>query len=157
MFLNFVKIESEARDLGWRQKALIAKETQQVEEELEIIKSQIENVVKEFENQLRVVDIDQYGSLIKKTELEIASLVGSHNPVVDKVSEESKDLQTFRPGDQVYAKRLGGKIATVVEVSEADGTVLIQYGKVRFRVEKSGIQALNKQNAVSRSLIKKPV
>ncbi|KAL9236776.1 hypothetical protein vseg_011408 [Gypsophila vaccaria] len=149
------EIEGEARDLGWRQKALIAKETQQIEQELEAIKSQIENVVNEFENQLRSVDIDQYGSIIKKAELEIASLVSNHSPIIDRVSGETEGPQTFQPGDQVRVKRLGGKLATVVEVSEEDGTVVIQYGKVRSRVEKSGIQAVNEEIAVtSRSQMK---
>ncbi|KAH9614739.1 hypothetical protein KSS87_002880 [Heliosperma pusillum] len=143
------EIKGEAHDLDWRQKALIAKETQQVEKELELVESQIKNVVKEFENQLRIVDIDQYGSLVKKAELEIASLVASHSPIINRVSGETECMKTLEPGDQVYVKRLGGKLATVVEVCEDDGTVLIQYGKVRIRVEKSGIKAINEDVAVS--------
>ncbi|XP_074307675.1 uncharacterized protein LOC141642701 [Silene latifolia] len=143
------EIKGEAHDIDWRQKALIAKETQQVEKELELVESQIKNVVKEFENQLRIVDIDQYGSLVKKAELEIASLVASHSPIINRVSGEKECVQTLKPGDQVYVKRLEGKLATVVEVCEDDGTVLIQYGKVRIRVEKSGIKAINEDMAGS--------
>lgn len=134
------EIEDETKDLDYREKALIAKETQQVEEELDLVKSKLETVIQEFENQLRTAEIDQYGSLIKKAESAIGSLVESHRPMSVSGYEDFEVLRTPQPGEQVHVKRLAGKLATVVEVSEDDETVLIQYGKVRFRVDKSGIQ-----------------
>ncbi|XP_057544221.1 uncharacterized protein LOC130823581 isoform X2 [Amaranthus tricolor] len=144
------EIEDETRDLNYREKALIAKETQQVEEELELVKSKLETVVQEFEHQLRFSDVGQYGSLVKKAELTIGSVVESYRLLSDSVSEDIV-LHTPQPGEQVHVKRLGGKLATVVEVSEDDETVLIQYGKVRFRVDKSGIQPMEGSTAGSRS------
>lgn len=151
-----MKIEDETRDLNYREKALIAKETQQVEEELELVKSKLETVVQEFEHQLRSSDVDQYGSLVKKAESTIGSVVQSYRLLSDSVSEDIV-LHTPQPGEQVHVKRLGGKLATVVEVSEDDETVLIQYGKVRFRVDKSGIQPMEENTASSRSQMKKLV
>ncbi|CAO2823838.1 unnamed protein product [Amaranthus hypochondriacus] len=148
------EIEDETRDLNYREKALIAKETQQVEEELELVKSKLETVVQEFEHQLRSSDVDQYGSLVKKAESTIGSVVQSYRLLSDSVSEDIV-LHTPQPGEQVHVKRLGGKLATVVEVSEDDETVLIQYGKVRFRVDKSGIQPMEENTASSRSQMKK--
>ena len=152
-----MKIENETQDLDWREKVLIAKETQQVEEELELVKSEVENVILEFENQLQNADIDQYGSLIKKAESAIGSLVESYCPMLDSVSEDMEYMHTPQPGEQVQVKRFGGKLATVVEVPEDDNTVLVQYGKVKFRVEKSGIQPIEGSPAGSRSLVKKKV
>ncbi|XP_021726437.1 uncharacterized protein LOC110693606 [Chenopodium quinoa] len=149
------EIEAETQDLEWREKALIAKETQQVEEELDLVKSKLEAVVQEFENQLIIADIDQYGSLVKKAESTIGTLVESHRPMLDRVSEDLEVMHTPQPGEQVLVKRLGGKLASVVEVSEDDETVLIQHGKVRFRVDKSGIQPTVGIAADARSFVKK--
>ncbi|KAJ8428865.1 hypothetical protein Cgig2_010807 [Carnegiea gigantea] len=145
-----MKIEGEARDLDWREKALITKETQQVEKELQIVKSQINTVVQDFEEQLRTTAVDQCSSLIRKAESAIASILKSHCPMTDVFSDDMGDLHTPRPGEQVQVKRLAGKVATVVEVSE-DGTVLVQYGKVRFRVDRRGVQALEETTAASPS------
>ncbi|KNA03291.1 hypothetical protein SOVF_210620 [Spinacia oleracea] len=149
------EIEDESQNLEWREKALIAKETQQVEEELDLVKLKLDRVVQEFENQLRIADIDQYGSLVKKAESAIGSLVENHRPMLDRVSEDMAVLHTPQPGEQVHVKRLGGKLATVVEVSEDDETILIQHGKVRFRVDRSGIQPIEGTTAGSRSHSKK--
>jgi len=146
-----MKIEGEARDLDWREKALIAKETQQVEKDLQIVKSQIITVVQDFEEQLRSTDVDQYGSLIKKAESTFASILKSHYPMTDMFSDDIGDLHMPRPGEQVQVKRLGGKLATVVEVSKGDGTVLVQYGKVRFRVDRRGVQTVEERPAASSS------
>lgn len=149
------EIVNEAQDLEFREKALIAKETEQVEEEIDLLKSKIENVVQDFENQLRIADIDQYGSLVKKAESAIGSLLQSHSPMLHSVPEDVEVLHTPHPGEQVHVKRLGGKLATVVEVSEDDESVLIQHGKVRFRVNRSGIQPIKRTTAGSRSHVKK--
>lgn len=145
------EIEGEAHDLDWREKALITKETQQVEKELQIVKSQINTVVQDFEEQLRTAAVDQYSSLIRKAESAIASILKSHCPMTDVFSDDMGDLHTPIPGEQVQVKRLAGKVATVVEVSEDDGTVLVQYGKVRFRVDRRGVQALEESTAASPS------
>lgn len=155
--LESMKIEDETKDLDYREKALIAKETQQVEEELDLVKSKLETVIQEFENQLRTAEIDQYGSLIKKAESAIGSLVESHRPMSVSGYEDFEVLRTPQPGEQVHVKRLAGKLATVVEVSEDDETVLIQYGKVRFRVDKSGIQHVQGLAAGSGLHLKKQV
>uniref|UniRef100_A0A7C9EZV4 Adenosinetriphosphatase n=2 Tax=Opuntia streptacantha TaxID=393608 RepID=A0A7C9EZV4_OPUST len=71
--------------------------------------------------------------------------------MTDVFSDDIGDLHMPRPGEQVQVKRLGGKLATVVEVSKDDGTVLVQYGKVRFRVDRRGVQTVEERPAASSS------
>ncbi|GAB2301176.1 hypothetical protein Dimus_035211 [Dionaea muscipula] len=147
------EIHEEAKDLHWRETALLAKETQQVHEELKVAKSQIENVVQEFENQLAAVKVGQLSSLIKKAESTISSIVKSHRPNPDSVAEDmDKGSYTPQPGEQVLVQHLGDKLATVIEVpKDDDGTFLIQYGKMRLRVDKSKIRAVSKGSRIANS------
>ncbi|GAB4826945.1 hypothetical protein Ancab_033825 [Ancistrocladus abbreviatus] len=148
-----IRVQDEAEDLDFRETALMAKESEEVQEELENAKSQIEAAVKEFENQLRVANVDQFISLIKKAESAIASVVESHRPNFDFNTEEM-DGGSYapQPGDQVHIKHLGDKLATVVEVSEDDGTLLVHYGKMRFRVGKSRTRAVSERSSRVSSL-----
>ncbi|XP_057996697.1 uncharacterized protein LOC110635112 isoform X1 [Hevea brasiliensis] len=135
--------EHEAEDLDRRVIALLKKETKQVQQELKATKSQIEIVVRDFENLLRKATPDQFNSLIKKSESAIASIVEAHCPS-DGLHVNEVDVSSYTPqyGEQVYVKRLGSKIATVVEAPGNDETILVQYGKIRVRVKKSDIRAI---------------
>lgn len=138
-----LKIHDEAEDLELRKRALIAKETLQVQQEVQAAKSQIETVLKEFDNRLKIAAADQLNLLIRKSEAAIASVVEAHSPEDDLlVSETSATSYTPQFGEQVYLKRLGDKIATVVEAPGDDGTVLVQYGKIKVRLKKSDIRAI---------------
>ncbi|CAK9181793.1 unnamed protein product [Ilex paraguariensis] len=54
-------------------------------------------------------------------------------------------------GEQVYVKALGNKLATVVEAPGDDDAVLVQYGKIRVRVNISSLRAISnsERNAAS--------
>ncbi|XP_059670994.1 uncharacterized protein LOC132316531 isoform X2 [Cornus florida] len=154
------EIRDEAEDLDGREVALKAKETRQVERELRTAKSQIETIILEFENQLRSARADQFNSLVKKAESAIASIVETHCPT-DGFSVKDADVHSYTPqlGEQVHVKGLGSKLATVVEVPADDDNVLVQYGKIRVRVNKSSIICLpnSQKNAAtsSNSLLKR--
>ncbi|KAK0579053.1 hypothetical protein LWI29_020195 [Acer saccharum] len=155
------EIQDEAKDLDKREAALRAKETQQVQKELKAAKFQIETVVQEFENQLKIAATDQFNSLVKKSEYAIASIVEAHHPPDDfSVNETNTDSFTPQFGEQVHVKGLGGKLATVVEALGDDETVLVQYGKIRVRAKKSDIRAIprSKRNTANSSpFLKKQV
>lgn len=151
----YLQIRGEAEDLERRETALMAQETQKVEQELNVVKSQLEGVLQQFEDQLRATSSDQYGLLIKKAEAAIASIVEAHSPK-DDLSVREGNESTYIPqfGEQVRVKSLGNKLATIVEASEDDNTVLVQYGKIRARIDKRNITALqaSKTKAAKRSL-----
>ncbi|KAI5590807.1 hypothetical protein BDE02_04G035400 [Populus trichocarpa] len=137
------EIQAEAEDLDGRVKALMAKETQLVQLELKAANSQIETVVQNVETQLRKASPDQFNSLIKKSESAIASIVEAHCSS-DSLPASETDTSSYTPqlGEQVLVKRLGNKLATVVEAPRDDETVLVQYGKIRVRMKKSDIRAI---------------
>nr|XP_023877270.1 uncharacterized protein LOC111989695 isoform X3 [Quercus suber] len=137
------EIQNEAEDLGGRETALRAKETQQVQQELKTAKSQLDVVIQEFENGLRIASADEFNSLIKKSESEIASIVEAHCPR-DAYSVNDTDTKSYTPqiGEQVQVTGLGRKLATVVEAPEDDETVLVQHGQIKVRVKKSNIRSI---------------
>ncbi|KAH0985665.1 hypothetical protein GBA52_012842 [Prunus armeniaca] len=137
------EIQDEAEDLDKRKSALMAKETLQVQKEVKTAKSQMESVLNEFDNQLKTAGADQLNLLIRKSEAAIASVIKAHCPDDDLlVSETSTASYTPQPGEQVHLKRLGDKLATVVETPGDDGTVLVQYGKIKVRLKKNDIRAV---------------
>ncbi|KAJ8761396.1 hypothetical protein K2173_001527 [Erythroxylum novogranatense] len=138
------EIKYEAEDLDQRVPALMENEEQQVKEELKAAKSQIHDVVQEFENRLKTVSRDQFSSLIRASEAEIASIVEAHRPR-DNLTVRKVDTTPYTPqlGEQVQVKGLGGKLATVVDAQADDETVLIQSGKVRVRVKKHDVRAIS--------------
>ena len=129
------------------------KETQQVQQELKTAKSQLDVVIQEFENGLRIASADQFNSLIKKSESEIASVVEAHCPR-DAYSVNDTDSKSYTPqiGEQVQVTGLGHKLATVVEAPEDDETVLVQHGQIKVRVKKSNIRSIasSKRNTETR-------
>ncbi|CAL0331397.1 unnamed protein product [Lupinus luteus] len=139
----YYEIQAEAEDLDRREVELMAKETQQVQQELEDAKSQIETVIQEFEKLLTVSGRDQLNSLIRESESAIASIVKAHTPAVKyPINEADQASYTPQFGEQVLVKGLGGKLATVLESPADDETILVQYGKVKARVKKSSIRAI---------------
>ncbi|XP_024198796.2 endonuclease MutS2 isoform X2 [Rosa chinensis] len=149
------EIQDEAEDLDVRKRALMAKETLQVREEVKIVKSQLEAVLQEFDNRLKTAGADQLNLLIKKSEAVIASIIEAHSPEDGfLVNETSETSYTPRFGEQVYLKGLRDKIATVVEAPGDDGTVLVQYGKIKVRLKNNEIRAIpsSDKNAVTSSV-----
>lgn len=143
-FPFFMKIQEEAQDLNEREILLKAKETQQVQQELKAAKTQLQNVLVEFENQLQTANADDFNSLIKKSDSAISSIVEAHSLSNDFfVTEQESSSYTPQLGEQVHVKGLGGNLATVVEApGDDDETVLVQYGRIRVRVEKRNIIAI---------------
>ncbi|GLU23022.1 hypothetical protein SLE2022_390560 [Rubroshorea leprosula] len=149
------EIEDEAKDLDKREIALREKESQKLEQELNAAKLQIDNVIMEFENQLRTAPYNEFNSLIRKSESAISSIVRAHNPH-DGFSLSKSNTSNYQPhsGEQVHVKGLGNKLATVVEaLGEDDDTVLVQYGKVRIRVKKDNIRAIQSSKRTATSSI----
>ncbi|KAL9329335.1 hypothetical protein ACSQ67_004338 [Phaseolus vulgaris] len=129
------EIHGEAEDLDRREKELIAKETEQVQQELVDAKSQMESLIQKFEKQLRNSGRDKLNSLIKETESAIASIVKAHT-LADHFNEADQTSYTPQIGEQVHVKGLG-------------------YGKVKVRVKRSNIVAIpsNAKNVVTSSSI----
>lgn len=142
-----MKIRDEAQDLDEREKSLKAKETQKIQQEVRAVKRELEAVLKDFENQLKTIDILEVNSLIKKSESAISSIIEAHQPSKELVRETGQSFYTPRVGEQVLLKSLGNKLATIVEEPGDDETVLVQYGKIRVRVDKSNIRALPTNSA----------
>ncbi|WJX52153.1 hypothetical protein P8452_38295 [Trifolium repens] len=140
----YSEIQREAEDLDRREMMLMAKEAQQVQEELEGAKTEIVTVINKFEKQLKNLGRNQLNSLIKESETAIASIVKAHNPAVGFPISGADRTASYTPqfGEQVRVKGLGGKLAKVVESPGDDETILVQYGKVKVRVKKNSIRAI---------------
>lgn len=137
------EIRDEAEDLDMRKRALMAKETLKVREEVKTAKSQLEIVLQEFDNRLKTAGVDQLNLLIRKSEAAVASIIEAYSPDDGFfVNEISKTSYTPQFGEQVYLKGLGDKIATVVEAPGDDGTVLVQYGNIKVRLKNNEIRAI---------------
>lgn len=137
------EIQDEAEDLDMRKRALMAKETLKVREEVKTAKSQLEIVLQEFDNRLKTAGVDQLNLLIRKSEAAVASIIEAYSPDDGFfVNETSKTSYTPQFGEQVYLKGLGDKIATVVEAPGDDGTVLVQYGNIKVRLKNNEIRAI---------------
>lgn len=138
-----MKINNETQDLDGREAALIAKETHEIQQEVRAVKNEIQTIVQRFESQLGNVSVDEINTLVKKAEAAIASIVEAHQPSKDfLVREIGQSLYTPQVGEQVYVKAFGNKLATVVEEPGDDDTILVQYGKIKVRVDKSSIRPI---------------
>lgn len=139
----YQEILHEAEDIDNRLKALMAKEMHHAQEERKATEMQIQAVVEEFENNLEDASPDQLNSLVRKCESSIASILEAHQPSELDFPDRSDDA-LFVPqyGEQVHVKGLGNKLATVVEETGDDDTVLVQFGKVRVRVNKNDVRAV---------------
>ncbi|XP_038893645.1 endonuclease MutS2 isoform X2 [Benincasa hispida] len=139
----YKEIQEEAKDLDKREQALMALETRRAQQETAAIKSKIETVVQEFEEQLKIAGTNQLSSLIKKAESAIASICEACSPTNDsRLNVANANSYTPQLGEQVFVTGLGNKLATVVEASDGEETILVQYGKIKVRVKKSSVKAL---------------
>ncbi|KAL8138139.1 hypothetical protein V2J09_004140 [Rumex salicifolius] len=147
------EIHIEAEDLGLREKALLENARLTIQEELETAKSQLETATKDFENQLQTANVKHFSSLVKKADLRINSIVSNHNHDVHFTVEKGNDSSYIPlPGELVHVKNLGDRLATILEVSEDDGSVLVQSGKIRIRVDRSSIRSAIKEGRPVNSL-----
>lgn len=128
---------------------------QQVHQELEAAKSQIDSIVKTFENQLNHASSSQLNSLVKESEAAITTIVEAHRGHLSV--QESSSSSTYVPqiGDQVQVRGFGNKLATVVETSGDNGNTLVQFGKMRVLVKKNDMKVIpnSKRNAISSSVL----
>lgn len=138
------KIHSEAKDLDKREAALKAKESQMALQELKLVRSQVDTILVNFEKQLQDASPDQYNAMLRQSEAAIAAIVEAHCSAGDSSEEDATSFSSssapIQVGDQVYVKRLGGKVATVVDAPGDDGNVLVQYGKISVRVKRSDLK-----------------
>ncbi|KAJ0963833.1 hypothetical protein J5N97_028955 [Dioscorea zingiberensis] len=149
------EISSEAEDLDTREAALKAKETRSIQQELKSVNSQMDAIIKKFENQLQNARPDQFNSIMRESEAAIASIVGSHRASGCMLPEETDNHSSYVPqvGDKVYVRGLGDKLSTVIETTAADGTAMIQHGKVRIRAKRNDMRPVsNVKGLFSRSL-----
>lgn len=136
------EIREEAEDLSRREEIMKATETQQIRTDTKSAISQIEDIVNAFDNQLRNASTDQFNTLLKQSESAVASVVEAHRSAKGSPTRETP-VSSYMPqiGEKVHVKGLGFKFATVVEVEadEDDGTVLVQCGRMKVRVDISSI------------------
>ncbi|ONK79701.1 uncharacterized protein A4U43_C01F9160 [Asparagus officinalis] len=132
----YLELQSEATDLDRREDALKAKEVQRLQQELRSAKHQMDAVVKNFEMQLQKANPVQVSSIIRGSEAAISSIVAAHSPseLLYEPADSHKSYIT-KIGEKVYVKGLGTKLATVTEVGAEDGSVMVQYGKIKVRVK----------------------
>ena len=135
-----LKIHMEAKDLEKRVAALKSKESQKTQEEVNLVKSQLDAVIVNFEQQLSRSSPDQYTAILRQSDATISSIVNAHTSASD-VQEKSLDPTSPAPqvGDLVQVNSLGGKSATLVDFVD-QGDLLIQYGKMRARVKRSDVR-----------------
>ncbi|KAL6562134.1 hypothetical protein OROGR_003141 [Orobanche gracilis] len=146
------EIREETDDLDVREAALKAKETLQVQGQLKTVKAEIDTILQDFEKQLKNTGPHDYIMVLKKTESAIASVVEARMISEDVHVDITSD--TFRipqVGEQFLIRGLGNKLATVVETSSDNNTVLVRYGKIRVRLNVSSINALAGGNSVPAS------
>lgn len=139
-----MQVREEANDLDNRVAALRSQNTQQVRRGLRAAKTEIENVMQDFESQIMNANADQYNLLRRKTESAIMAIVKAHEPS-EEFASKSTDRTTYVPkiGDQVYVKGLGDKVASIIESPGDDETVLVQYGKIRVRVKTTDLRVIS--------------
>lgn len=141
------EIQDEAADLDGHVAALKARESLRLQEKLKDFKRKIDIVVQDFKNQSKTVTIDQVNSLLKKSELAIGSIIETHRHSITPPDSETTS-SSFIPkiGERVRLKAFGNNLATVVEGPGADGMLLVQYGRVRVRVDPGSIRSLSDGN-----------
>ncbi|PIA41269.1 hypothetical protein AQUCO_02300201v1, partial [Aquilegia coerulea] len=132
------EIQDEAEDLDRREEALKAKETQKVKQELKAAKAQIDVIIQKFENQVKNANSDQFNTLTREAEAAIAAIVEAIRPSDIRVSSS----YVPQVGEKVLVKGYGNKLATIVEAPGDDGMALIQYGKLKVRVNKNRLNTL---------------
>ena len=139
MYILTLKIHLEADDLESRVAALRTRGTQKVQQELKVVKSQMDTIIKNFEVQLKNSKLEQYNSLLRKAEAATASVVAAHQPnEITFSDDESQSLFVPQIGDKVYIQGLGGgTVATVIETLGEDGSCIVQYGKIKVQVKRS--------------------
>ncbi|XP_006300706.2 uncharacterized protein LOC17895668 isoform X1 [Capsella rubella] len=136
------ELEHESNDLEKRERALLKKETQKVQEDLTSAKLKMQKLVSEFESQLEIAQADQYNSLILKTEEAVADIIEACCPNDLVTTEEAYSDYSPQAGEKVLVTGLGDKLGTVVEEPGDDETVLVQHGKIRVRIKKKDIKPL---------------
>ncbi|KAG8043952.1 hypothetical protein GUJ93_ZPchr0458g22560 [Zizania palustris] len=136
------EIRLEADDLDSRLAALRATEYEKVQQELKFVKSQMDQIIKNFEVQLKNSELEKYNSLMRKAEAATASLAAAHQPTDFTFSdEENENPYVPEIGDKVYVEGLGGgSMANVVETLGEDGSCKVQYGKIKVRVKRNKIK-----------------
>ncbi|KAK1284001.1 DNA mismatch repair protein MSH7 [Acorus calamus] len=140
----YQEIHSEAEGLEKREAALKAKASLLVQRELRDVKSQMDAVVKRFQNHLNRSNDDQLTLLLRESEAAIASIVAAHTSEDESLTNDADGSNLYTPkiGDQVRVQGLGDKLATVVEEPLDNGTALVQYGKIRVRVKIKDMKAI---------------
>lgn len=128
--------------------ALKANESRNLKEELKSARSQMEAVIKNFEDQLRTANPDQFNSILRKSESKIVSIAAAYQPTINNSSEEDDGNIKYTPeiGDRVNVKGFGDKVAIVIEAPTADGITMVQCGKIKVRVKKNDMRPVQRSS-----------
>ncbi|XP_011625477.1 uncharacterized protein LOC18423139 [Amborella trichopoda] len=150
------EILQEAEDLDKREASLKSMEVKKVQNEIKMAALEMDGIIMEVEKKLSNSSLDRFNSLHRESEAAIASVVEKHCARDKSLLETEPDhSNSYIPqiGDHVRIKGLGEKLAVVVEAPLDDGSMLIQYGKMRMRVKRDDIKVISgsKQNAKAAS------
>ncbi|KAF3787893.1 Endonuclease [Nymphaea thermarum] len=148
----YQEILGEAKDLDWREAALEALVSQQIQDETRRAKTQINDVLMGFEGKLSTHNCDLVNALIREAEIAISSIVAAHESTHEIASfSKSGGENSYIPkvGDRVHVRGLGDKLGTIVEAPCGDDTTLVQYGKVRLRVGKNDLKLFPMNKSIS--------
>ncbi|KAI0500603.1 hypothetical protein KFK09_018817 [Dendrobium nobile] len=138
----YFEIQAEAQDLSTREMALKANESRNLQQELKSARSELEAVIKNFEDQIQTANPDQFNSILRKSESKIASIAAAYQSTINDASEEEDRNSLYTPeiGERVYVKGFGEKVAIVIEEPTEDGITMVQCGKIKVRVKKNDMR-----------------
>ncbi|KAL5730271.1 hypothetical protein ACHQM5_003113 [Ranunculus cassubicifolius] len=148
----YQEINGEAEDLDGHEMALKLKEIQEVQQGLKAARMQMDEIITKCESQLKNANPDQFNSLVRKAESSISSIIEAHRPSgAILVSGTHNSSYIPQVGEQVIVKGLGGKLANIVEAPGDDGMALVQYGKMKVRVNKNKLNAIKPTPSTKRT------
>lgn len=140
---------SEADGLEKRVAALRLQQEENVKRELSAIKSHMDDIISSFERSSTSFDEDGKSTSMRDAHSAIASVVESYMKKFSESQMVHANMQTTeRPsvGDLVLIKRLGKKLATVIEMpGDGDDNLLVQFGSLKVRVKLSEVAKIVKQ------------
>ncbi|KAI4368167.1 hypothetical protein MLD38_016754 [Melastoma candidum] len=148
---RYKEIKNETERLENQKKAIMVKETELAQYEFKNAESQIRKTVDEFEELLINAEPDQINAFLRKFESAIGSIIEAYQPSELDMADRSEDAHDLNLGEQVRVKGLGNKLATVVEAPGDDDTILVQFGKVRVRINKGDATAITRSSGISNS------
>ena len=142
---------AEADGLEMRLTGLRLQREKRVKEDIDYVKSQLDEVVSKFEKYSRNVDSTGNNMSMGEALVAIASIVESYAEKYQNSEKNYARPGVERPcvGDLVLINRIGRNLATVIEdPSEDDESFLVQLGSLKLRAKLSEVSKVMKQEKV---------